>query len=503
MSGKYINRLPRGMPADQARALSDVFQDLSRDATQFQLAADGAVARSTADKLGEVVSVKDFGAVGDGVATDVFQTAVNNGGVITVPDGEYRLAQTTTIDYGSTSFPSFTQSSDRVSIIGASRHSTFLRYSGAAGTYCLSLNGPSSFSYNGVYAIDTLANLSLVDQSPLSTRGILLRNRAYFEIDNVHCSYFATGMTIDACLSSTLRNMYIYGCTDGLVLDNTTGQSLPNVLLVEASSFQNNSSYGVVANKLGASNKFVSCRFEGNGTHGVSGHGGFVANISGDNGTAIVFLDSCYFENNAGDADVRIVNTTNANLSVVLLNCTFNRTSSSRYTTNNVRLLNSAGGSIRASLIGCSFLSTGTYAPSSSRPFISYDQRTALASIGCSYSETTSLGTSGANFPYAAICIGGSVNANGTSSVTPNGITSTKTATGIYTIARGSPGGPGFGETTNGYIALATSTDLTGGLVVQRVAQLDNRSFQVVTTNTSGVLTDCAFNWIVLATTGN
>jgi len=43
MSGKYINRLPRGMPADQTRALSDVFQDLHRDAMQFQAEHNGAV----------------------------------------------------------------------------------------------------------------------------------------------------------------------------------------------------------------------------------------------------------------------------------------------------------------------------------------------------------------------------------------------------------------------------------------------------------------------------
>lgn len=103
MSGKYVARLPRSMPVDQARALSDVFQDLSRDATQFRLAADGAVVRSAADKLGEVVSVKDFGAVGDGVADDTtaFINALSSGNKqIIVPYGLYLITSKLTVPTG-------------------------------------------------------------------------------------------------------------------------------------------------------------------------------------------------------------------------------------------------------------------------------------------------------------------------------------------------------------------------------------------------------------------
>lgn len=98
MSGKYINRLPRGMPADQTRALSDVFQDLHRDATQYQASGTGAVARTAQAKLGDVVAINDYGPFADGATNDA--TANNNamaraqalgGGIVYYAPGLYRI----------------------------------------------------------------------------------------------------------------------------------------------------------------------------------------------------------------------------------------------------------------------------------------------------------------------------------------------------------------------------------------------------------------------------
>lgn len=60
----------------------------------------GAVTRSATSKFGDVVSVKDFGAVGDGVANDTaaIQVAIDavsaNGGTVVFPSGTYRIART-------------------------------------------------------------------------------------------------------------------------------------------------------------------------------------------------------------------------------------------------------------------------------------------------------------------------------------------------------------------------------------------------------------------------
>ena len=60
----------------------------------------GAVSRSVNSKLKDVVSVKDFGAVGDGVADDTaaIQAAINASNNVLIPPGNYRCDSTITIN---------------------------------------------------------------------------------------------------------------------------------------------------------------------------------------------------------------------------------------------------------------------------------------------------------------------------------------------------------------------------------------------------------------------
>jgi hypothetical protein len=61
------------------------------DEVSFLQAGTGAVQRSVQSKLRDVVSVKDFGAVGDGVANDsaAIQAAINTGKRVYIPAGTY------------------------------------------------------------------------------------------------------------------------------------------------------------------------------------------------------------------------------------------------------------------------------------------------------------------------------------------------------------------------------------------------------------------------------
>lgn len=58
----------------------------------------GAVARSWQSKMQDVVSVKDFGAKGDGVSDDTsaIQAAINTGKAVFAPEGTYRITSTLT-----------------------------------------------------------------------------------------------------------------------------------------------------------------------------------------------------------------------------------------------------------------------------------------------------------------------------------------------------------------------------------------------------------------------
>jgi hypothetical protein len=62
----------------------------------FNASGAGAVERTVDDKLRDVVSVKDFGAVGDGVADDTvaIQAAVNTGKTVFFPSGTYKQTST-------------------------------------------------------------------------------------------------------------------------------------------------------------------------------------------------------------------------------------------------------------------------------------------------------------------------------------------------------------------------------------------------------------------------
>ena len=64
----------------------------------------GAVSRPVRDKLSDSVSVKDFGAVGDGTVDDTvaIQAALTSAKAVYVPPGTYRISNTLTVAYGKT-----------------------------------------------------------------------------------------------------------------------------------------------------------------------------------------------------------------------------------------------------------------------------------------------------------------------------------------------------------------------------------------------------------------
>ena len=65
----------------------------------YNQGATGATSRTVANKLREFVSVKDFGAVGNGVADDTaaIQAALNTGNTVYVPDGAYIITSMLTV----------------------------------------------------------------------------------------------------------------------------------------------------------------------------------------------------------------------------------------------------------------------------------------------------------------------------------------------------------------------------------------------------------------------
>jgi hypothetical protein len=99
MSNKQIYELPSAAaldPDDQmlvSQGAGHLVRRASLGSIPYRSATTGSVQRTVAARLAESVSVKDFGAVGDGVTDDsaAFQAAVNAATDITVPPGRYLL----------------------------------------------------------------------------------------------------------------------------------------------------------------------------------------------------------------------------------------------------------------------------------------------------------------------------------------------------------------------------------------------------------------------------
>ena len=89
--------------APQITSISDtqVVSNAAINSTKlsFTQTGTGAVARTVDDRLKEFVSVKDFGAVGDGVADDTaaIQAAINTNKSVGFPTGRYKVTDTITI----------------------------------------------------------------------------------------------------------------------------------------------------------------------------------------------------------------------------------------------------------------------------------------------------------------------------------------------------------------------------------------------------------------------
>lgn len=175
----------------------------------YNQGSTGAVTETVAAKLQQTISVKDFGAVGDGLANDTnaIQAALNyagtNGGCVYIPAGEYKTTATLTIP-------------QLASIKGASAEGSVIRPQGCDGFEFEAANsiGPRVFEDFFVYGSNTSANtgIKFVGDASTATRVTGLR------FNRVRVQNFRDAMNFRSMWISSITNCILYNNIFGIVI---------------------------------------------------------------------------------------------------------------------------------------------------------------------------------------------------------------------------------------------------------------------------------------------
>ena len=163
----------------------------------------GAVSRPLLSTLGDWVSVKNFGAVGDGTTDDTaaIQAAITHAGTLAYganvffPDGEYKVTSTLTI------------SGNSVSLTGASRDSVQIIRSTAYGEIFAFSKGTSTV-LDGV----GIFNMRLIDNGTNNATGTAIRveNVSRFELNNIIIFGGTNGVIFKGAANVVVNNLTMY-----------------------------------------------------------------------------------------------------------------------------------------------------------------------------------------------------------------------------------------------------------------------------------------------------
>lgn len=431
-------------------ALDELGASTGANIVKYNQGATGAVTRTVKSKLQEVVSVKDFGAVGNGTTDDTaaIQAAVDAlsaagvGGTVYLPAGTYKVTSNISITW-----PNGADSNTpaRITLRGEGADISYI-YDYRAGSPtggCITIDFSASFGSRfftcemGGFSLIKKVNATTID-IPTNVYTIGTGIGLYMDgvptlgsFDNIRIVGYNTSVQMVDCLGVTFNNLMIYGCDLGVVaaIDVNTE---PTALTFNDCSASACKSVAYLISGGGP------VRFNG----GIVGPGGTMAGSSQGVSAGIFYgtsafittelvVDGTYFELNGGNADIYI-NTPAATATRAvsnITNCFFARNSSTLYTTNNILVANaSATATITVNTIGNGFKGYSPYVASASRKYIATSGTSAgtitIFGLGNFYNDPTETPTAVTN-----ITGGGSGGSQDLQSVTSFGASTTINST--------------------------------------------------------------------------
>ena len=356
----------------------------------------GAVGRTVHQKLQDLVSVKDFGATGNGTTDDTtaIQAAIyyaqTNGGCVYLPAGVYIISNSLNVQINSGGLP-YKRPSIRGDGVGAT---TILQTANASG---LVING--SLADPADYM--ELADFTIQGRDGANYgTGVAFSDSAFVNITNVEVTGWEIGVYGIDTLSITFTRLVSRFNVNGFRFESSgsgTGYtSEPNAITMLGCTIGNNTNYGGWVVGAGTFT-FVGGSIESNGegtTMSSSKWGLRITNSGGNfaqqsaNGFS---LQGVYFENNGGQANLWVEQTVlRPGVTGSIVGCSFAVLRLSYPAASVYLAASSSTYAFPVAFTGCGWAGLDSYTPSSSRPTINNVSSVfPLALTGCSFYSTT------------------------------------------------------------------------------------------------------------------
>jgi hypothetical protein len=255
----------------------------------------GVTKKATIAQLGEMVSVKAYGATGDGTTNDTaaIQAAIDyvygaGGGTVYFPPGTYRV----------TSIVRNWTNPITVNIKGSGKRSTVLRKFGSDATPVLDFSGIASM----LEPYSEISDLEIDGNSVGNVNGLRATNYGRWVLRNVfieNCNYglyCRGGLVFDVYDCTFQANLFGYYC------EKSADNVYSNLVTFYGGQFSGNSQWGLYIKQAGGVH-VVGTDISFNGTSGDTGTGGIYYDVTMDDevGYAVASIKNAWFEGNFGN----------------------------------------------------------------------------------------------------------------------------------------------------------------------------------------------------------
>jgi hypothetical protein len=304
--------------ADAALYVKDTNGDIKNVVTDalFTQAGSGAQQRTVESKLQDVVSVKDFGAVGDGVADDTaaIQAAINAATTSSTAK-EVVFPSSDTSDFYKITAPIVITKPIRLR--GESTNGAVILAVGlSAGQFILDFSNAVSSAY--FFGVENLT----VRSDNGAPNGIRIRDVSHLDMRNVWCYNLTKGVVVTSgtpgasCFANYFYNLTGYLCNQTVTVENFSGGGQ---YTFEHCNFTGNYGFNLDSSSAISQLGFKGCNFEqcvtnsliisgtvqglslnNCRTEGLDGAADFLIYPAAGNEVTGISISGCYFTTDAG-----------------------------------------------------------------------------------------------------------------------------------------------------------------------------------------------------------